>query len=157
MTRNGTREVSLSTTTMDLTPRNWSEEEIRNAQLHIASIALDSAPDAAEEFLYEALDMLGLLPSSKIRKARYRTNMTSVDLRKVPQIAEADDTTTDMQRNTSRVVDTKGHGTLAGYWMHVKRYERPCEDCQIMYELERDEDLKLRGFTPSPNHMIGYQ
>jgi hypothetical protein len=70
---------------------------------------------------------------------------------------ETDNTTTDMQRNTSRVVDTQGHGTLPGYWMHVKRYERPCEDCQIMYELERDEDLKRRGFTPSPNHTIGYQ
>lgn len=157
MTRNGTREVSLDQTSVDMTPRVWSEEEIRNAQVNVASIILDIEPDNAEEALRETLDMLGLLPSSKIRRARYRTNMTSVALRNTPEIVEADNATTDMQRHTSRVVDTQGHGTLKGYNMHIKRYERPCEDCQIMYELEREADLTARGFTYSSNHTIGYQ
>lgn len=157
MTRNGTREVSLDQTSVDMTPRVWSEDEIRNAQTHVAAVALDWPEETREADLLEALDMLGLLPSSKIRRARYRTNMTSVALRNTPEIVEADNATTDMQRNTSRVVDTQGHGTLKGYNMHIKRYERPCEDCQIMYELEREADLTARGFTYSPNHTIGYQ
>src|SRR5688572_2946055 len=117
-----------------MTARVWTEEEIRSAQLRVAEEALLQPPHLRRAWLSEVLDILGLLPTSKNHIARTRSNMTSVALRGKPRSEETDITQTAMERATSRVVDTQGHGSVAGYRMHVKRYERPCEECMVIHE-----------------------
>lgn len=143
--------------TVDMTSRIWTEDEIRTAQLRVAQEALLQPKQQREEWLTEMLDILGLLPTDKNRIARFRTNMTSVALRGKPMIEETDVVTTDMERTTSRVVDTQGHGSVAGYRMHIKRYERPCEECMVIHEFVQAQDLADRGITVHDNHTVGYQ
>jgi len=147
--------VTAEQRVVDLTSRQWTDEEIRTAQLRIAEEALTKKNP--REWLAEMLDMLGLLPTDQRRIGRYRTNISSTKRRNVPIIETDDVVTTDLERGTSRVVDTHGHGTLAGYQMHIKRYERPCDDCMVMKKFYDEYDAVERGITLHDNHTVGYQ
>jgi hypothetical protein len=140
---------------VDLTARQWKDEEIRAAQLRLADEALTKKDP--RKWLAEMLDILGLLPTDQRRVGRYRTNISSTKRRNVPIVETDDVTTTDLERGTSRIVDTQGHGTIEGYQMHIKRYERPCGDCLATKKFYDEYDALERGITLHDNHTVGYQ
>jgi hypothetical protein len=147
--------ISQANLMTDLTTRQWTDEEIRRAQLRLADEALTKKDPA--RWLTEMLDILGLLPTNKHRLGRWRPNVGSVEKRNTPMIEVVDTVATDLERASDRAVDTQGHGTLAGYNMHIKRYERPCEHCAFAHELDLERISGNQGITVHSNHTIGYQ